>query len=61
MGTSKMSAGSLSVRKEVGGRRRRSDFGSVRMSERDAELLLLIGEQYAITVDQLARLIERRH
>ena len=58
-GTSEMSAGKLSVGKEVGGRRRRSDFGSVRMSERDAELLLLIGEQYAITVDQLARLIGR--
>jgi hypothetical protein len=25
----------------------------VRMSERDARLLLLIGEQYAVTVDQL--------
>ena len=59
MGTSRMSAGGRSVRKELGGRRRRSDFGSVRMSERDAELLLLIGEQYAITVDQLARLIGR--
>ena len=31
------------------------------MSERDAELLLLIGEQYAITVDQLARLIGRTY
>lgn len=56
-----MSAGSLSVREQVGGRRRRSDFGSVRMSERDARLLLLIAEQYAVTVDQLAQLIDRTY
>lgn len=42
-----------------GGRRRRSDFGSVRISERDVELLQLVGEQYAITVEQLAKLIGR--
>jgi hypothetical protein len=41
-------------------RRRRADYGSVKASERDLELLELIGEQYAITVPQLARLIERR-
>jgi len=46
---------------ERAGRRRRRDFGSVRMSERDARLLLLIGEQYAVTVDQLARLIGRTY
>jgi hypothetical protein len=33
----------------------------VRLSERDAELLLLIAEQYAVSVDQLARLIGRTH
>ena len=54
-----MSAGSLSVRKQVGTRRRRSDFGSVRISERDARLLLLIAEQYAVTVQQLAQMIGR--
>lgn len=44
---------------ERAGRRRRCDFGSVRMSDRDARLLFLIGEQYAVTVEQLARLIGR--
>lgn len=47
------------VDEKSGVRRRRSDLGSVRISERDRELLLLIGEQYAITVAQLARLIGR--
>jgi hypothetical protein len=37
------------------GRRRRSDHGSTRFSERDGELLSLIGEQHALTVPQLAR------
>lgn len=46
---------------ERSGRRRRSDFGSVRLSGRDAQLLLLVGEQYAITVEQLASLIGRTH
>ena len=41
------------------GRRRRSDYGSVRASERDTELLYLVGEQYALTLPQLARLIGR--
>ena len=40
-------------------RERRCDYGSVRASERDLDLLYLIGEQYAITLPQLARLIER--
>jgi hypothetical protein len=40
-------------------RTQRADAGSVRLSERDERLLRLIGEQYAITVDQLARLIGR--
>jgi len=42
------------------GRRRRSDYGRFRPSERDAELLYLIGEQYAVTLPQLALLIRRR-
>ncbi len=42
-----------------GGRRRRYDDGSFRTSERDLELLYLIGEQYAITLPQLGRLIGR--
>jgi hypothetical protein len=42
-------------------RRERVDAGSVRLSERDGQLLRVIGEQYAITVDQLARLIGRSH
>lgn len=42
------------------GRRRRRDYGSFRASERDSELLYLIGEQYAVTLPQLARLIRRR-
>jgi DNA-binding MarR family transcriptional regulator len=33
----------------------------VRISERDARLLLLIAEQYAVTVDQLAQLIGRTY
>jgi hypothetical protein len=40
-------------------RSRRSDAGSFRASERDTELLYLIGEQYALTLPQLARLIGR--
>lgn len=40
-------------------RRRRCDCGSVRASERDLRLLYLVGEQYAVTLPQLARLIER--
>jgi hypothetical protein len=45
---------------EDGERRRRQDKGSIRFSERDARLLGLIGEQYAVSVEQLARLIGRR-
>lgn len=55
-----MSGGRLLL-DERSGRRRRSDFGSMRLSGRDAQLLLLIGEQYAITVEQLASLIGRTH
>jgi hypothetical protein len=49
------------VRKEEKrGRLRRADYGRVRASERDLELLEFIGEQYAVTLPQLARLIDRR-
>jgi DNA-binding CsgD family transcriptional regulator len=41
--------------------KRRRDSGSFQVSERDLELLLLIAEQYAITLDQLARLIGRTY
>jgi hypothetical protein len=40
-------------------RRRRCDYGSIKASERDIELLYLIGEQYAVTLPQLAPLIGR--
>ena len=51
------------VGEEVRGRRRskRADSGSVRLSERDGRMLRLIAEQYAVSVDQLARLIGRSH
>src|SRR5712691_11841464 len=42
-------------------RRRRRDQGTYRVSERDVELLGLIAEQYAVTLDQLARLIGRSY
>ena len=51
-----------SVEKEwvvASGRRRRRDLGSVRFSERDGELLGVVGEQYSVTVEQLAFLIGR--
>jgi len=35
-------------------RRRQADYGSVKASERDLELLVLVGEQYAV------RLIDRQ-
>jgi hypothetical protein len=41
-------------------RRRRADFGSIRASRRDFELLEFVGEQYAVTLPQLARLMNRR-
>ena len=40
-------------------RRRRCDYGSVKVSERDLELLYLVGEQYAVTLPQIAGLIGR--
>jgi hypothetical protein len=41
------------------GRRRRSDAGSIRASARDLELLRFTGEQFALTLPQLARLMGR--
>jgi len=38
-------------------RARRADAGSVRVSARDIELLRIVGEQYALTLPQLARLM----
>lgn len=40
-------------------RRRRSDAGLVRASARDLELLRFVGEQFAVTLPQLARLMGR--
>lgn len=40
-----------------GRRARRSDAGTVRCSARDLELLRTVGEQYAITLPQLARMM----
>src|ERR687895_2782539 len=40
-------------------RRRRSDAGERRLSERDLELLSIVGEQYALSLPQLARLMGR--
>ena len=40
-----------------GGRRRRIDAGSVRVTERDVELLRLVGEMYAVSQTQLRRLL----
>ncbi len=48
-------------RNEQSGRRRRRDQGTYRVSERDVELLGLIAEQYAVTLDQLGRLIARSY
>ena len=53
--------GATFSRGETSGRGQRREQGSYRVSERDVELLGLIGEQYAVTLDQLARLIGRRY
>ena len=51
---------SLSLRVGAEGeKRQRSDKGSVRLTERDLISLQWIGEQYAIRIDQLARLLGR--
>ena len=51
----------FSNREGSGGRRVRRDRGSFQVSERDQELLVLVSEQYALTLDQLARIIGRTH
>ena len=38
---------------------RRSDAGHIRVAQRDLELLRVVGEQFAITLPQLARLMGR--
>ncbi len=38
-------------------RARRSDAGTVRCSERDLELLRVVGERYAVSLPQLARMM----
>jgi DNA-binding CsgD family transcriptional regulator len=58
-----MKAGGLGEKKERSAagtearRRRRNDFGSFKLTDRDVELLGLIAEQYTITLPQLATLI----
>jgi hypothetical protein len=42
-------------------RKSRADAGSFKVSARDIELLRFVGEQYAITLPQLARLMGRSH
>lgn len=42
-------------------RKQRRDKGSFQVSERDVELLGFVGEQYAVTLSQLARLIGRTY
>ena len=39
-------------------RARRADAGSVRVSARDVELLRIVGEQYAVTLPQLATMMD---
>lgn len=41
------------------GRERRADLGTRRFSQRDGELLGFVGEQYAVSVEQLSALIGR--
>lgn len=49
------------TRQDLRDERRRRPSKSFQVSQRDLELLLLIAEQYAITLDQLARLIGRSY
>lgn len=44
---------------QEGEKRQRSDKGSVRLTDRDVSSLLWVGEQYAIRIDQLAKLLGR--
>jgi DNA-binding CsgD family transcriptional regulator len=48
-----------SSRAGSGARRRRSDAGTMRCTGRDLDLLGLVGEQYALSLPQLARLMGR--
>jgi hypothetical protein len=41
------------------GRSERSDKGSIKITERDLVILRFVGEQYAVRMDQLARLLKR--
>lgn len=45
--------------KSILGRRERSDKGSIKLTERDLTILCFVGEQYAVRLDQLARLLKR--
>ena len=54
-----MSVEPFSVLADGAQRRRRADAGRLRCTARDLELLGLVGEQYALSLPQLARLIGR--
>ena len=41
------------------GRSERSDKGSIKITERDLAILRFVGEQYAVRMDQLTRLLKR--
>jgi len=41
------------------GRSERSDKGSIKITERDLAILRFVGEQYAVRMDQLGRLLKR--
>lgn len=49
----------LGVEVEGIARKKRSDKGSIKITERDLFVLRFIGEQYAVRQDQLARLLKR--
>lgn len=49
----------LGVEVEGIARKERSDKGSIKITERDLEVLRFIGQQYAVRADQLARLLKR--
>lgn len=48
---------SAAPKQKSGPRGRRADAGTVRCSQRDLDLLRVVGEQYAVTLPQLARLM----
>lgn len=49
----------LDVEVEGIARKKRSDKGSIKITDRDLSVLRFIGEQYAVRQDQLARLLKR--